>query len=530
MVMRFIKYIKCIALSMCIIPLLFSCTDLEIEETDSILKESADGSGFPGLSDPESSLGDLYNKVGGDFQTQENMFALSEVTTDSYVVPTRGTDWGDNGVWRQLHTHTWSASHLFIKNSWNGLNQNIFRATEIIESNGSAQTEAEAKFLRAFNMFFVMDLFGSVPFRGVDEGPEIDPMVFTRSEAFNFIETDLIEAMPDLPDGSPGVANTGTATKASASFLLAKIYLNAHIYKGNESPDNADLQRVVDMVNSIEAKGFAIQEGYFDIFEPTDDSETIWHLSAEVGPRIWNTLHYNQNSPDNTGGGWNGFSTLAEFYDMFEGDPNSNYVGDGQEERRGWVPDPSNANDENLGIGYGFLINQQYDSDGTALETRQGQPLVFPKEIPSLVGNTEVEGARLIKYHPFDPTDTGDTESPLINSFRRHQVLFRYADAHLMRAEAMMRMGNDATEMVNVLRRLRTDTPDLSGVTEQDLLDERGRELYIEFWRRNDLVRFGQYTEPWSLKEVTGDDTKMLFPIPATALLSNPNLTQNPGY
>ena len=509
---------------------LISCTDLEIEETDSIISEGGGDSDFPGLSDPASALSDLYNKVGGDFQTQENMYALSEVTSDELLVPTRGTDWGDNGVWRQLHTHTWTSAHLFIKNSWNNLNQNIFRATEIIESNPDAKVLAEAKFLRAFNTFFVMDLFGSVPIRGVNEGPEIDPRVLTRNEAYAIVLQDLTEALPNLDAGSPGTANTGKATKASANFLLAKLYLNAHIYNGTGTPDSADMQKVIDAVDAIQASGFAIQEGYFQIFEPSDDTETILHTSSEVGPRIWNTLHYNQNAPDNTGGGWNGFTTLAEFYDTFEGAPNSNYVGDGQEERRGFVPNASNANNQNLGIGYGFLINQQYDADGSQLKNRQGQPLSFTKEIPSLVGNTEVEGIRVIKYHPYDPTDTEDSDSPLVNSFRRHQIIFRYADAHLMKAEAMMRMGGDPTAMVNELRAKRADTPPLASVTEQDLLDERGRELYIEYWRRNDLVRFGQFTAPWGLKEVSDDPNVNLYPIPETALLSNPNLEQNPGY
>ncbi len=516
--------------SVLLMAIVSSCTDLEIDETDSIITRDVAQGQFTPLTDPASALNDLYNKAGGDFSTQENMFALSETTTDELLVPTRGTDWGDNGVWRQLHTHTWRSDHQFILNSWNALNQGIFRATEIIESKPDAGVVAQAKFLRAFNMFFVMDLFGSVPFRGVNEGPDVNPSVMSRAEAFAFIEKDLNEALPDLKSVSPGTANTGTATKEAAEFLLAKLYLNANVYKGSDTFDNADMQKVITNVDAITAKGFAIQEGYFQIFEPSDDSETILWLKSDIGPRIWNTLHYNQNAPDNTGGGWNGFATLADFYDSFEGAPTSNYVGDGQEERRGYVPDANTANAQNVGIGYGFLLNQQYNADGSMLTDRQGRPLIFDKEIPSLVGNGEKEGIRVIKYHPYDPTDTGDANTPLFNSFRQNEIMFRYADAHLMKAEAMMRMGGSATDMVNQLRAKRADTPPLPNVDEAALLAERGRELYDEFWRRNDLVRFGQFTAPWALKEVTGDPNKNLFPIPETALLSNPNLVQNPGY
>ncbi|HEA31011.1 MAG TPA: RagB/SusD family nutrient uptake outer membrane protein [Leeuwenhoekiella sp.] len=528
MKMNFIH--KPIIASALVMAFLSSCTDLEIDETDSIITKDVETGEFTPLTNPASALNDLYNKAGADFSTQEDMFALSEVTSDELLVPTRGTDWGDNGVWRQLHTHTWRSDHQFILNSWNKLNGSVFRATEIIESNPEASVVAEAKFLRAFNMFFVMDLFGSVPFRGINEGPDVDPMVMTRSEAFDFVEKDLNEAMTGLLSVIPGTDTTNKATKEAAEFLLAKLYLNASVYKGTDTFENADMQKVIDNVDAIASKGFAIQEGYFQIFEPTDDTETILWLRSDIGPRIWNTLHYNDNAPDMTGGGWNGFATLAEFYDSFEGDPNSNFVGDGQEERRGFVPDANTANAQNVGIGYGFLINQQYDADGSMLKDRQGQPLQFTKDIPSLVGNGEAQGMRIIKYHPYDPTDTEDTNTPLFNSFRQNEIFFRYADAHLMKAEAMMRMGGNATAMVNELRARRADTPALPNVDEEELLAERGRELYDELWRRNDLVRFGQFTAPWALKEVTGDPNKNLFPIPETALLSNPNLVQNPGY
>ena len=93
-----------------------------------------------------------------------------------------------------------------------------------------------------------------------------------------------------------------------------------------------------------------------------------------------------------------------EFYDSFEG-PESNALDAGQEERRGWVPDAATANSENLGIGYGFLVGQQHDEDGSILKDRSGNPLIFTKDLPGLSGNGEATGIRIIKYHPGDDVD-----------------------------------------------------------------------------------------------------------------------------
>jgi hypothetical protein len=495
-----------------------SCTNLEIDESDSIF---TDGTVFNGVESPEASLTQLYNDIYGQLGNQENEFALQEVSTDELLVPTRGTDWGDNGIWRTLHAHTWTAAHLFVLRSWNNQNQNVFRASEIIHplSNPSPQVEAEARFLRAFSMFNVMDLFGQVPFREATEGPEIDPIVLTRAQAFDFIVNDLTTALPNLPTRGPS-AETNLVSKATANFLLAKLYLNAHIYKGTGTPDSADMQAVIDAVDAIEADGYGLASGYFDIFTEAVDTETIWWLRTSVGNKIWNGMHYNIISPDNTGGGWNGFTTLAEFYDLFEGDANSNTVGSGQEERRGFVPDATNADASNLGIGYGFLLGQQYDVDGNPLTDRVGGPLSFTRDLPGLIGNNEVTGIRVIKYHPVN------------GAFTPHLILFRFADALLMKAEAQFNLGSgDPLALVNQLRGIRGADP-LGSLSAMDILDERGRELYIETWRRNDLIRFGEFTKDWPFKEPSsvGDVNRNLFPIPSNALLSNPNLTQNPGY
>ena len=88
---------------------LSSCTDLEIEETDSIISE-----GFQGLADASSTVDQLYIRLRDQYGNQGNRFALSEVTSDAAIVPTRGTDWGDNGQWSSLHQHLWTPEHVFV--------------------------------------------------------------------------------------------------------------------------------------------------------------------------------------------------------------------------------------------------------------------------------------------------------------------------------------------------------------------------------------------------------------------------------
>lgn len=520
------------------LPVLFlgitvSCTDLEIEESDSIISE-----GFQGVENTDAFINGIYDGLRGRIGDQANLFALSEVTTEQYLIPTRGTDWGDNGIWRQLHQHNWTPEHQFITNVWNQWNETQLAASQVLDarSNPTPANIGDASFLRALAMWVILDNFGQVPFRDTTL-PSLElPVVFRGQEAVDFIVQDLNTAIANLPETTPAQDNL-RASKSAARYLLAKVLLNKHIYVGG-SPEAADMNQVISLVDQINAVGYGLQAGYFDLFRNTEDIETIWYINTAVGNRIWNGLHYNQ-SPEITGGGWNGFSTLAEFYDLFEGDPNTNVLGSGQEERRGFVPTagtpftnaPGTSDTNNDGfedgsnVGFGFLIGQQYNYDGTPLTDRASNPLVFTREFtdgngqPSLINNNERTGIRLLKYNP------------RYGGFTEHEIFFRYSDAHLMKAEALMRTGGNPTALVNELRVLRNASP-LANVGEQELLDERGRELYAEFWRRNDLIRFGKFTRNWEFKDASavGNSDKNLFPIPASQIILNPNLTQNPGY
>ena len=513
---------------MVMLGLFTTACSLEIDETDSLHTDEGIGV-FNGVADVPGQLTTIYNNISGQTEPQDNLYALTEVSTDELLVPTRGTDWGDNGIWRTVHVHTWGPTHNFIINVWNDKNSAVLRCTEVIDplSNASATQIAEAKFARAYNMWIVMDFWGQVPFRDPKDGQDVIPDVLTRSEAYDLIIADLTDAIASLPAGNPTSTNKTRPTKATARFLRAKVKLNANVYKGSYGA--SDLADVIADVDAIAADGFALTGAgtYFTNFVgPTfTNTDVIWNVTAGVGNRMWNGLHYNQSHTGNTGGGWNGFSTLTEFYNKFSGPTDTNAIGGAQEERRGYTHTLASTDATNQGFGYGFQLGQMYgykNGAAVALENRTGQPLSFTKTFPGLVGNNEVTGMRLLKY------------SPANGAFTSGVVMARFADAHLMRAEARLRGGAggaaQALVEVNALRALRGQTAPLTGpLTEAMMLDERGRELYTEGWRRNDMIRFGVFKAAKEFKAAT-DDHVNLMPIPSSALLSNPALTQNPGY
>jgi len=478
-----------------------SCTDLAVETKDSIVIDNSGGTG--GGGDPTQLLESAYKSLS-TFTDQANIYALFQHTSEEMIPPTRGVDWGDNGVWRTLHAHTWDATHAYVLGAWNNLNSRAFNANVILASNPSAQEAAEAKFLRAYFMWHVMDLFGVVPFREANEGVDVDPRVLSRTEALDFIIKDLTEALPDLPAKGPDPLNT-TANKAAANALLARIYLNKGVYTaadpaGPYTFDAADMDKVIEHAEAVEMDGYTFEDEYFKIFTNNSESEIIFSSIDGTGQNRWMmTLHYSQNPS-----GWNGFTTLADFYGKFEAD----------DPRIGNYPTPDGS--EFSGIGRGFLIGQQYDDSGEVLiDSRSKKPLQFTSDVP-LSGAATEKGIRAIKYHP---ADAGK------------YILLRYADVALMKAEAILRGGTSADDPLTIVNDLRAarGAKTLPSVDLSTMLDERGRELYWEGIRRTDEIRFGTFTDTWVEKTVT-DANRVLFPIPQQALNSHPNVSQNPGY
>ena len=476
-----------------------SCTDLE----ETIYEDITSDNFF-------SSEGDYYsvlvNAYGNLRPLLWGYFNNSQISSDETIVPTRGGDWGDGGKWRELHQHNWTPTNAEVVAHWNDANKGLAQTNQFIYDLDAADESlftvyskstlmAEARVLRAFYYFQLMDFYGGVP---ILQTAAIDPTNLparnTRTEVFNYIEAELLEAIAGLKDSHTS-DQQGRVTKYSAHGLLARMYINAEEFTGTARL--ADAISHADMV--INSNDFTLEPDFHDNFSADNagGSEHVFVVPnvAQGGLGLtfnMRTMHYNQlpSSP------WNGFCTLADFYNTF---------------------DTADARHDI------FLVGQQYDGNGDALEDRQGNPLNFTSSITGITGATETDGVRVVKYG-IDPGEQGGESG---NDY----VLIRYSDILLMKAEALLRQGDEAGALaiVNDIRS-RAGAADRTTLTLDDLLEERGFELAWEGVRRLDLIRFGKFTQAWEMKETTNEDFVKLFPIPFSALGANPNLTQNPGY
>lgn len=507
--------------------LLSSCTKLDTKLKNPDSEAPASSGGAP----EASSLSKVYEISLNQLASQENWFAMSEHTTDELMGPTRGTDWDDFGTWRKLHLHTWDGSHNQINNTWNGINGALFQTTLLAESTTASPADvAEAKFLRAYMSYIACDLWGQVQHRPATAAVDVIPDVYTRSEAVDFIISELESIIPTLPAYTHATRNK--ATKEAAQFLLAKAYLNKAVFKQDpNSPagpftfDAGDMNKVIALCDAIKANSeLSIADDYWDNFKWTNGSTSTENIFVRQNSQginvVWATCmgnHYNM-PPD----GWNGFTTLSDFYNSFD---------DADVRKKKDITGFT----ELTGRPAGFLIGQQKGPQGKTignaivdLKDRSGNPLIFTSDV-SLFFSTESKGIRTNKY-PLDPGTMNGGGWSSANEF----VLFRLSDAILMKAEAILRGGTPtggetAASLVNSIRAKR-NVAALASVDLTSLLAERGRELYLEAWRRNDLIRYEKFNAPVVERPTASDPTRVVFPIPIIALSSNPNLKQNVGY
>ena len=470
--------------------LLVGCTNLDENVQDQVLRDEFGKT----PAQIANLVGPLYGGLGNYWGSVE----MLNCVTDEMLAPGRGGDWTEP-EWKQMMEHTWPSTYWAFDGLWTWAYSNIANVNEKLPNPvfASPEAQAELRTLRAFYHYVAMDNFGNVL---IANDLTSDPQQKPRAEVYAFIEKELLESLPHL---STDVAATYSRMNLYvAKMILAKLYLNAEVYTGTPQWEKA-LEQCNDIINSGQYT-VASSASFLSTFSVTNQGtpEAILAIPFDKSKRTGfyiqiATLHYlHQLTYDLGSSPWNGYCTSAEFYDSFE---------DTDVRKSMW------------------LTGQIFSSSGEPLMD-DDQPAVLTKDIPSYTmpgGPTaRLAGYRGVKY----AVERGAPGADMSNDF----LIYRISDVYLMRAEANLRLGNDALTDVNFIRSQR-GVSDFGSVTLDNLLAERGRELAWEYHRRQDLIRFGKFDDPWTFKPASPDYRK-LFPIPANQIGLNPNLVQNPGY
>lgn len=460
-------------------------------------------------STPEGAdvaLAAVYAQIAGNWGgigyagADNGWYDLNCMTADEQVIPHR-----NDGAWQldfaRLYQHEWLPSDLIVNNTWNWLYQAIFSANlavEQLENAEAAQAKiAEAKTLRAFFYYLLMDDYGNIPFYTentvtVEELPQA-----SRQEVFEFIVTELEENVPELSE-TKGGEYYGRFNQWAGYALLAKVYLNAEVYTGT-----AQWQACIDAIEQLENGGFSLHPGsandaspigyqYYELFGdrlPGDETILAMFATANIVSRnIYTLRSFSGPHAQELFGvsGWNGTIVPEAFYNSYD------------------VNDIRKAQ---------FLVG---DQPGGVTYTAAVSNLDNP-------GANPFAGVRNQKFYPATPLDGGGAS----NDF----PIYRYADFMLMKAECLVRLGNAAAAkpLVDAVRERAGLSALESDPSLETIYNERGFELNWEGHRRQDMIRFGTFLEANEFRGVSGE-YRELFPIPTSALDANPNLVQNPGY
>ena len=481
--------------------------------------------------------GDIADTDEGASGLMRMLFNLNELPTDEAICA-----WsGDVDVYPSNFAK-FTASNGVVLNMFNRLYFQIAQCNNfLIQTEGKDDEEsltqrAEVRFIRALDYYYLIDLYGNVPF--VDENTGIGTYVperITRANLYTYIEKELKEIEPQMK--APRANVYGRADQAAVWMLLSRLYLNAEVYTGDPQW-NACIQECDDIINSGK---YSLDINYSDPFKAHNENslENIlvipydeifatgfnYHLAALHGA--------NQKTYDLVGSPWGAgaYKGIPQFIDTYDPD------------------------DERLNATW--LGGPQYASDGTPLTGSydlMGQPLIFVNKMPNGIFTGEAEGYRWLKY---------EVELEARSELNNDLVLFRLTQVHMMKAECLLRTGkaDQAASIVRMVRkRAFKEHPEkaiVSGAQLQEkscykygtvenyvltsqnqvypekfgrFYDELGWEFAGESYRRRDMIRFGHFTKAKWLSHEPNGDYKTVFPLPQKVVDTNPNLEQNPNY
>lgn len=492
----------------------------------------------------------LYVQVGGSSMsqglqgTERGIYDLNTLTTDEAMLPTRGGDWYDGGLWQSMYLHTWDGGLSPAGDAFNYLFRSIVlcnQSLDMIEKHKAKLTDDqydsycnEVKALRCLFYFYVLDLYGRVPYldhyvTDLNGIPQLE-----RSQLFYRLYDDIYDCLTLLKQersNTPG-QYYGRVTRDVAIFLLAKMALNAEVWTDDVWTDDSrpDGSTIMLKTPGGEKNAWETCSYWCNVLSNTNSLESSYSYNFSV---------HNESSKENI------FTIPMDkmrYSNVFRYLHRSYHYAHGA--ALGMASENGTCATRSTALTFGcdtekpdrrwydnFYSGEVWENEKAVL-LDDGTPLCYePLEVALDLSGTKHErtaGARMRKYEN-DPTALSD--GLLIDN---DIVLFRFADVLLMQAEALWRMGNDAYALTCINRvRTRSHMDPIGTIDAQTILDERLKELMWEGWRRQDLIRFDRYHKAYDQRPQApgeADRHTLVFPIQGRILKMNDTYTQNPGY
>ncbi len=501
----------------------------------------------------EAKMADLYYGFRGPLGRRYTEAAL--LSSDEFTAVTFGGNWYDGGnyVHSSLHMTNPDDAHI----DWLGdITGTITKCNQaIVDLGGEDATDksiAKALTMRAFYHFIFMDMFGDAPILDhvVGDGEAVERS--SRADVAAFIEEDLLRAINSGGLSEDVDASTyGKPTKWMAEALLVKLYLNWAVYTSGDVANyeptlpNSKLNDAVQYCDEIIKSGkFNLSDSYRKKFMPDNGyqiKDFIYAMpydNATAQGMTYARFQYwpKFNNDGGTGPGLLGVSLVKNAGGIFTVTPEAADRFNLQGDERNEIILKDELNTYNISTF--TKTTTPYIYNGKRVKLTKNITLLKADDTSMNVGddfNGWTQGYRCIKWA---------IQAIDYNTYGRNQSndvpIFRYADILLMKAEAILRGAtatNNDTPM-SLFNQIRSYVKAPTMTTEptlQDVLDERGREFFSEMWRRNDLIRFGQFENDWGLKHVVNPTAKTqkfrrIFPIPTNVMNSNTNWVQNTGY
>lgn len=482
-----------------------SCTNLDEVVLDEVLGDDT--------SNPAGALAAAYDRLGdGTFVDHGGIFSLQEYSTDEAILPTRGSDWGDGGKWRDMHEFTWKSDNAVVVDNWNKLTNGITRsltAIQSIEESSIPQKKlflAEAKGLLAYYLYTTLDLYGQAPYRD-PMNPNAPLQILKADTQIDVLIADVEAIIPDLAEMGTQQTHHGRFTKEAAYGFLSTMYLNRAVFKDRLNASSAfnfnetaatgsgtDMDRVIYYTSLLINSGkYTLESDYFKNFARDNEKgkELIFAISQKIdyirnGSNSFAYVCMERNQRTSAANrGTNAACTTPEFFATWNGnhdDPRFQqkyqyadgtwFKNDGTDVS---VPAtdivPKSANlpwfHFNRGIEFGpqygpillqsgslemvggrIKVSPLYMEKSTTTRMDFTPSLTFKNPAQAVFAQNEINQGARIFKYEFDPEGGNGNSNVDI-------PLYRLGGIYTMRAEAYFRKGNSALAMED-LNKLRT--------------------------------------------------------------------------